>query len=90
MKWIRIIIAAGMLITGLLIYPYYVQFVLTPLRAIVDSLEASGTLPALNLFESTFLSALPLVLLLTVAGIAIMNMAGRVGGGIGGDDHAVY
>lgn len=87
MKWVRIIIAAGMLITGLLIYPYYVRYVLEPLRTVVDSLVDSGTIPALNLFESTLLSALPLVLLLTIAGIAIMNMAGRIGGGIGGDDH---
>lgn len=89
MKWVNIVIGVVMLIGGILIYPYYVTYFVAPMQAVIDSLVASGTLPALNLWEATFISALPLVLALLFVYIVVLRLIGRARGGDIGGDHAV-
>lgn len=73
MKVVRIAIGLGMAIMGLVIYPYYITYAIEPIEAITRAM-----FPALNIWQDTFLSALPLIVILVIGYIVIMTMLGKI------------
>ena len=71
---IRLIIAGGTLLFGLFIYPYYVDYFLTPIIALAKALK-----PDMNILEDTYLTLLPFILLLVILFVVVMGLLGKVG-----------
>ena len=74
MIFLRGLIAIGVIALGFYVYPFYTDNILAPLIAIANSLN-----PDQNIFESTYLSALPLVLFLLILFFGIMILLGKAG-----------
>ena len=74
MKLLRIIIGIGIVVFGFAIYPYYVTYILTPLTDMIATL-----FPTMNLWEETYMAALPLIVLLLILFFGIMTMLGKAG-----------
>lgn len=73
MKIVRIAIGIGMIIFGLVIYPYYVTYFVEPMDTLIRSM-----FPSLNIWQETWLSAMPLVVLLLILFFGLMTILGKV------------
>ena len=62
----------GLIVIGFIIYPYYVEDVITPISDLITSM-----FPSLNVLESTMLTALPLIVLLLILFFGIVHIIGK-------------
>lgn len=70
----RIIVGVGTIVFGIAIYPYYVAYFIEPMQSVIETL-----IPSLNVWESAFLDALPLIVLLIIVFCGVMHLLGKVG-----------
>jgi hypothetical protein len=76
----RLIVGAGCLIFGLVIYPYYVTYFVTPVTALINSM-----FPSLNLWQNAFINSLPLGVMLLIIFCAVMHFLGKASSEAKGD-----
>ena len=74
MIFLRAFLAMGMIVFGFVIYPYYIDYFITPVIAIANTLN-----PSMNVLEEFYLAVLPLIILLMILFFGIMSMLGKVG-----------
>lgn len=72
----RIIVGIFVIIVGLVAYPHYIEHIIEPLQSLVTTM-----FPGMNVFETTLLQAVPLLILLLIMFFGIMHMFGKGGGG---------
>ena len=72
MIFFRAFVAVFVVIGGFIIYPVYVDNVLTPIVAIANAIR-----PDMNILEQTYLSALPLIAFLMILFFGIMYLLGK-------------
>ena len=71
--FIRIVVGIGVIFFGLMVYPYYVDYMLTPL---IDVAQDLGTLSA---WEEAALGFAPFFAFCIIIFFGIMYMVGRIG-----------
>lgn len=71
---VRGILAVGTITLGFVIYPYYIDYFITPVVAMALALR-----PDMNILETTYLSLLPLVILLMILFFSVMTLLGKAG-----------
>ena len=78
---VQIVVGIGIIIVGIVIYPHYVEHIIEPLQTLITSM-----FPGMNVWESTFIQAVPLLVLGLIIFAGIMRMVGHGGSDITGGD----
>lgn len=76
MKLLRILIGVGAIAFGFIVYPYYIDYVITPL---VDLIELMS--PGLNAWESAYLDIVPFAIFAIILFCGVMHIIGKVPSG---------
>ena len=63
---------------GLVIYPYYIDYFIEPLQALITTMY-----PSMNVWETAFFDWIPLIVLLMIFYFGVMHLIGKAGHGGG-------
>lgn len=68
----RILLALAVIAFGFVIYPYYVDYIITPVTDIAVAIS-----PGMNVLEEAYINILPFGVLLLILYIGIMMVIGK-------------
>lgn len=75
MRLLRILIGVGAIAFGFIVYPYYLNYVITPLVDLIESM-----FPGLNAWESAYLDILPFAAFAIILFCGVMYILGKIQG----------
>lgn len=72
-RMLEVIIGVSVIVFGIVIYPYWVNYIWTPIRGILDSL-----FPSMNVLQTAWFDAVPIGSLILILLVGTVWILGKV------------